>query len=332
LKDKKVSSERTISMKYKIKKLLRCENGVSIVIVALAMSVLFGFTALVFDVGSLLESKRRLQTVADAAALAGAQKFAETILNNGTTMEAEASAHNSAIEYITKNGIQEACTTISIDQQNKTVTVDVYEEQDLAFAPMIGFSKGRKEAHSKAVTGPIDSCEGMLPVFVTGGEKSGVVSLRQGLPPPDNPGNFYALALGGTGNQNYEEKLKFGYDGLICLGQELTTETGNKPQGTVNGLQYRIDKCTELHGGSCNALSYTPGCARIVTIPVCAGSPSGRDKVTVTGFVSLFIESVTMHGGEAVVNVTFINCITAGHVGGPDQTADYKTWGVNLID
>lgn len=319
-------------MKSKIREFLSGEDGVSIVIVALAMAVLFGFAALVFDVGSLLESKRHLQTVADAAALAGAQKFAETIFNNGTSMEAEVSARDSAIEYVAKNGIQEACTTISVDQLNKTVTVDVYEEKNLAFAPLIGFSKGREDAHSEAITGPIDSYEGALPIFVTEGERSGVVSLRQGMPPPDNPGNFYALALGGTGNKNYEDKLKFGYNGLISSGQELTTENGNQPQATVNGFQYRIDQCTELHGGGCSALSYSPGCPRVVTIPVCIGSPSGRDEVSVKGFISFFIESVTKHGGEVEVYVTFKNRITAGHVGGPNQTADYKTWGVNLID
>lgn len=52
------------------------ESGSIIVIVALFITVLFGFSALVVDVGYLFQERQRLQTAADAAALAAARSMA----------------------------------------------------------------------------------------------------------------------------------------------------------------------------------------------------------------------------------------------------------------
>ncbi|GAI23673.1 unnamed protein product, partial [marine sediment metagenome] len=58
----------------KIKR-FKSENGAVVVIVALSIVALMMVTALTIDVGSLYEERRHLQTVADAAALAGAQQL-----------------------------------------------------------------------------------------------------------------------------------------------------------------------------------------------------------------------------------------------------------------
>jgi hypothetical protein len=52
---------------------IRCESGQAFVFVAFALMALVGMAALVIDVGSWYQADRRLQTAADAAALAGAQ-------------------------------------------------------------------------------------------------------------------------------------------------------------------------------------------------------------------------------------------------------------------
>jgi hypothetical protein len=53
----------------------RSESGQAIVLVAALLAVLFGVAGLVIDVGSWYQADRKLQTAADAAALAGAQEL-----------------------------------------------------------------------------------------------------------------------------------------------------------------------------------------------------------------------------------------------------------------
>ena len=59
-------------------RILRDENGQTLVLTALCGSALLGFMALALDVGVLFHTKRNLQTAADAAALAGAQNYLYT--------------------------------------------------------------------------------------------------------------------------------------------------------------------------------------------------------------------------------------------------------------
>lgn len=70
----------------KLIKLLKNEDGQALVLVAIAMTVLIGLTALVIDVGTLYVTRSKLQNAADAAALAGAQDL-ETINDPVATAE-----------------------------------------------------------------------------------------------------------------------------------------------------------------------------------------------------------------------------------------------------
>jgi len=56
-------------------KILNNEKGVSLVLLALGIVVIFGFGALAIDIGHLYNVKNQLQVAADAAALAGAAKI-----------------------------------------------------------------------------------------------------------------------------------------------------------------------------------------------------------------------------------------------------------------
>lgn len=56
-------------------KILKNEKGVSLVLLALAVVVIFGFGALAIDIGHLYNVKNQLQVAADAAALAGAARL-----------------------------------------------------------------------------------------------------------------------------------------------------------------------------------------------------------------------------------------------------------------
>jgi hypothetical protein len=106
-------------------------------------------------------------------------------------------------------------------------------------------------------------CSGSAPTgFIAPRDVDGrLVELKlgsQGSAGDGSPGNFYPVALGGTGATNYENNIRYGWDGTIRIGDILTTETGNMTGPTKQGVDYLI--------------SLDPG-ARLVT------GPNGRKYV-----------------------------------------------------
>ncbi|HEV2484945.1 MAG TPA: Tad domain-containing protein [Terracidiphilus sp.] len=86
------------------------ESGQVMVMTLLCMAVLLGFVALAVDVGMLFHAKRNLQTVADAAATAGALDYYKNGL--GSTA-AVASAQTAAENAVVANGLTTAAFTTS---------------------------------------------------------------------------------------------------------------------------------------------------------------------------------------------------------------------------
>lgn len=75
----------------------RDQRGQTIIFVALAAFVLFGFLGLALDAGNTYFERRKAQNVADAAALAGASEWSSGAINSATAV-------TKAREYAGKNG------------------------------------------------------------------------------------------------------------------------------------------------------------------------------------------------------------------------------------
>ena len=86
----------------------RAEAGQVLIIVAVMLPVLIGFMGLVIDLGSLYHHKRRMQTAADAGALAGAHERLR-----GRTVEIENSALEEAGDNDFSHGIDGVDVTVS---------------------------------------------------------------------------------------------------------------------------------------------------------------------------------------------------------------------------
>ena len=131
------------------------ETGAVAIIVALAMVVLLSVVALVVDLGGLYGHDRELQTVADAAALAGAE---ELVLSDGDT----AAAAGMARDYASKNSAPYSdYSSVQWDHlswlsgspvvDDRSVTVDLREEQvAFTFAQVFGKESGAVTARAKA--------------------------------------------------------------------------------------------------------------------------------------------------------------------------------------
>ena len=86
------------------------ESGQTLVMVALSMAVLLGFTAFATDVGVLLHAKRKVQTAADSAAIAAAWGLSE---NSGAVARGTAAA--TANGYTQGTSADGYATTVDIE-------------------------------------------------------------------------------------------------------------------------------------------------------------------------------------------------------------------------
>ena len=319
----------------------RDEQGTVIVLVAVMMVTMLGLAALVVDGGLLLHTRRQVTTIADSAALAGAIEYAKVVLSGGTSEEAATSAGFKAREYAQRNGAAEDEISVNVSETERKLTVRITRTEEMTFARLLGVSSSQVSAHAAAKTGPVfaaDPSRGVIPVYVSSAVPSYLnqqLVLRDGTPPPANPGDFTALALSGRGASDYAHDLEFGYNGTVKKGDKVDTEPGNIANPTKSAVQSRINRCTNECDYPCSYSDHADECPREVTLLVCSYTDlHGRDEITVEGFVTFFIESVSKTGGNVEITGYVINDIRSGQVtgqGGAPGT-DYGTWAVNLTE
>ena len=139
-------------------------EGAALVLVAMFLLVIFGFTAIVVDAGMLYKTRRQMVTAADAAALAGAR---ELKLSSGNTVAAE----DKAEEYAVLNGA-DYCVVQPILQPTATtmqvVDVTVHRNVDFTFARILGFTNKEVTANAVATWGFFTESSYILPFFYEG--------------------------------------------------------------------------------------------------------------------------------------------------------------------
>lgn len=137
------------------KKLIKKEDGQSLVVFALFFVILMGSAALVVDVGFIEVKKSHLQNVADAAALAGAMdlpNYSIAIINAKKVAEA--------------NGVDVVKTTVKTPYKGDSTSIEVVCSQTLhyTFAKILGFDK--VEVYSRAVAKKVSNWSGEALPFI----------------------------------------------------------------------------------------------------------------------------------------------------------------------
>ena len=119
------------------------EHGSVMVIVALALVVLLGFSGFAIDYGGMAVTKQKLQNAADAAALAAGR---DVLLGSAST------AHNTAESFITANGFNlgDGVTSFTLDNTGGRVTVTITTQQKVPFVSIIS-GKNSETVSAKAV-------------------------------------------------------------------------------------------------------------------------------------------------------------------------------------
>lgn len=125
------------------------EKGSVIVLVALLMTTLLGFTALVVDIGLIYTKKAQLQNAIDSAALASAQELPNTV-----------SALNVANQYIVLNGFSPSDVNITFSNGDNTVDINGTKKVDFTFAKVLGLDSETvalsASAQRKSIGGAFD--------------------------------------------------------------------------------------------------------------------------------------------------------------------------------
>lgn len=273
-------------------RLVTDEGGGVLVLVSVMMLVLLGFAALVTDFGLYVLNEQRLINAVDAAALAGAAELSPA--GSGD----EAVARYCAEQYALRNGADPSELAVSVltDPTGlKTVEVSAGKEVDFILARLLGFTSGKVQATASAAVAGVTSCRGVAPLLIRkqNFEFGKEYVLKYG--DPVYPGNFGALALGGTGASNYRQNLIYGYSGEVAVGDLIDTEPGNM-SGPTSGIDERLSRCQH----NCTVDHFEPGCPKILIIPVCDpdSQPYGRKPVKIVDFAAFFVDRVDSQRDE----------------------------------
>lgn len=261
--------------------LINSQKGTVIVVVALMMTVFISFLALVIDIGSLYLERIRLVNTLDAAALAGVQDLPDD----------SQQAETVALDYASRNGLDNN-VTVEITDDDHQIGLSGSKQVGMNFAVIFGIDQVEVAASSKARVGHVTAVTGAVPFGVVSqnfvyGDKyylkygAGGDEVASG-----RNGNFGALALGGTGANNYEDNIKYGYDSSLEVGQDVTTEPGNMAGPTTRGVEYRMDQSRTVP--ACSYDSVEADCPRLVMVPVIDELGKGRSTSTIVGFAAFF--------------------------------------------
>src|SRR5579871_1762506 len=137
------------------RELLADRSGQALVLSAVGFSMLLGFVAMAVDTGSLYQAKRKLQTAADAAAVAGALDY----LYNSSSTSAGAAARTASSQNGYTHGSNGTVVTVnnpptSGPNSGNSLFVEVIVSKPVPtfFMSLFGFSTVAEMARAVAGT------------------------------------------------------------------------------------------------------------------------------------------------------------------------------------
>ena len=305
-----------------IKKNISNERGQVVIIVALLLISLLGMTALVVDVGSIYEERRQTQTVADAAALAGAQDLPEY----------PEQAIQTAIAYAGLNGVDISEDNIQIYESYvpyDTITVTPTDvNTPLFFARVLGVNSVTVNATATAIVGKPKALSNLVP---WGASIPEGVDWKDWLSAGDEKilkfgaggvieGNFYALDLDGQhggGSSSYTYCIINGYDEPLKVGDMILPETGNM-HTTVDATVKRVGESPENWMSFDDMVKYNENGdivldknnGQFVMVPVIyeLEDPHGQSQqIEILAFAPFILTEIRGPGGQAEIVGKFID-------------------------
>lgn len=356
-------------------------RGFVLVTVAILLVVILAFAALAADVGVLYSSRTTAQEIVDGAALAGASTFVlnpiapqpQTAINYATAAATSQSVLGNPV----------VASEVTVSVAGRIVTVDLERVENTYFSRVVGLNSARvrvrgvAEASNLAVgsrcakpfflpntvllptgTAPCDACNpakaAYNQVLIRNGAATSFAlaqiaaenQIRIRPTSPTNalaPGQYYSLAIGGTGGEVYRTNIATCAEEVVSCSQCYEVEPGNMIGPTKQGIRELIGDPADVFvhvGQYSSAAGISDTSPSLVVVPVwdvcytnsaCGEPPfcpagkfadSGRNiQVQVVGFALIFIERTQGNDVEGrLINV--VPCDpNAG--GGGDETGPY---------
>jgi hypothetical protein len=291
--------------------LLKEEKGDVLILGAISLMTILCMAGLAIDGSLIYMEKAKLQKVANAAVLSGAQELPNTEQKVTSTVQYILDSHKAS----------STLSNLDINMGSK-VTIRLTKPVNLTFMKLFGFEKTDVTAKATAGLGAIGKAVGAAPLGIDESvvleyyktyqlkvDSSGVSS-----------GNFGILALSGPGAKTYEQNLRYGYSELLKLGDVVDTQTGNIAGSTRSAINERVTGCTQPPG------DYSlRSCSRILLVPVY--KPYNYDtnqlkQVKITGFAFFYITD-PMSSTDTSIKGVFIKRAGTGtfDVGAKDRGA-----------
>jgi len=318
------------------------ERGQALILFALGLAVILGFTAMAIDVGLLYEDRRHLQNTADAAALAGV----------GELPQDPPAAWAKAQEWALKHGLTlseiKTIEVKSVLSTNDTVYVEVEQEFGWLFARVLGMTTSGVGAKAAARVGSYAGGHDFLPWAMLQGDSaclapngdplydtSCVVKVGAGSAITGWYGALDADGTGGGANEYAKNIVDGAVDWVYCIegdpaaacaGANTTIGvlSGNKVGPTDDGIIDRLaqgaqcdadgngiddfdEVLTPNPAGSPTYLVACPDSPWLIIVPIVSYDSVPVHEVTIRGWALAYLNGYYCVGG------TGANCTGAGH-------------------
>ncbi len=305
---------------FKVLKILKNEKGSTMVMTAFIFVVVLGCGALVSDVGLAYIQKQKLTNAVDAAALAAIQDLGSSEQQIKATAEA----------YMVHNGFRAEDIQVIVGSDGYSVAIKGTDTVHFFFAKIFGYESTQVEAKSKASVSPITGMSGVRPFAIEDFPlQYGVQYILKEGAGDGYHGNYGAVALGGNGACTYRNNIKYGYSGVLRVGDWIETKPGNMSGPTEQGINYLMNQCT--HIPKCTINHYNPSCSRIISIIIVDSlQVNGRNEVQIVGFAMFLLEGTSGNGGQKQVIGRFVKYYGDGEVGQGGR--DYGLYAVKLVE
>ncbi len=325
----------------KLKELWHREDGSVIIVAAVAFILITIVCGIVIDVGAVYMKSSSSQNAADAAAFAASTILPAEVGNAAQIQQVK----DVASAYAAKNGFDAGSIQgVELDDifngKYYGVRVRLTNEVPYSFGPIVGLNGTTVTKSAKVSLEPVTSSESVVPLGIESSKLSEALSATEGtdlIIKYDGGGGsegFYgALDLDGVqggGAKDFESWLAFGYDGILRMGDNLPTESGNMAGPTTDAFWTRYNQCTHYAGqGGCNEINFVVGCPRIVTIIVYTFIDG--NTVRVEGFVPFVLKGLNGNGEIVASKITVRTSEgeTDGVLGG---IGDYGIYRLKLVE
>jgi hypothetical protein len=299
-----------------IRRLKNSQQGAALVLVALSIVALIGFTALAVDGGYLYFRHTRLQDISDATAIAAGIELVNAKGNEG---KKKTDAFDVAVKYAERHGLKASNKsgysadiqwgsepgriTVSFPDNLNKVMVQLTLDASTFYARALGTTSTPVGVTSIVQIGQASQQQGnLIPVAFFWGEYQWWTRYKMTLTPgAGSSGNFGFLDYGPP--SEFKNYLRNGYNGTLEVGQHVETYPGESVGQVDKAINDRISACTHtcwVNGA--NDVHVDDSCPRVVIVPIVENffDENGKHNVKITAFAKFFIEAYNKDSKELI--------------------------------